>query len=70
MVLPHCWGCTHAIWVPVARRQDESGHRVVLYDQRGHGAEPAGSTAPLTVATLADDLAAVLIGLLTSRTPF
>jgi non-heme chloroperoxidase len=59
VVLPHCWGCTHAIWVPVARRLVESGHRVVLYDQRGHGASGRG-TVPLTIETLADDFAAVL----------
>ena len=59
VVLPHCWGCTHAIWIPVARRLVESGHRVVLYDQRGHGASSRG-TAPLTIETLADDFAAVL----------
>jgi pimeloyl-ACP methyl ester carboxylesterase len=59
VVLPHCFGCTHAIWVPVARRLVESGHRVVLYDQRGHGASTRG-TAPLTIETLADDFAAVL----------
>ncbi len=59
VVLPHCWGCSHAIWVPVARRLVESGHRVVLYDQRGHGASTRG-TAPLDLVTLADDLSAVL----------
>ena len=59
VVLPHCWGCTHAIWVPVARRLVESGHRVVLYDQRGHGASTRG-TAPLSIETLGDDLYAVL----------
>jgi non-heme chloroperoxidase len=59
VVLPHCWGCTHAIWVPVARRLVESGHRVVLYDQRGHGASSRG-TAPLSIEVLADDLATVL----------
>ncbi len=68
MVLPHCWGCTHAIWVPVARRLVESGHRVVLYDQRGHGASSRG-TAPLSIETLADDFAAVLTGPATSTTP-
>jgi non-heme chloroperoxidase len=59
VVLPHCWGCSHAIWIPVARRLVESGHRVVLYDQRGHGVSTRG-TAPLSIETLADDLAAVL----------
>jgi pimeloyl-ACP methyl ester carboxylesterase len=59
VVLPHCWGCSHVIWVPVARRLVESGHRVVLYDQRGHGASGRG-TAQLSIETLADDFAAVL----------
>ena len=59
VVLPHCWGCSHEIWLPVARRLREQGARVVLYDQRGHGASTRG-TAPLTIETLAHDLAAVL----------
>ena len=59
VVLPHCWGCSHEIWVPVARRLREQGHRVVLYDQRGHGTSTRG-TAPLAVDTLAHDLSAVL----------
>ena len=59
VVLPHCWGCSHEIWLPVARRLREQGFRVVLYDQRGHGASTRG-TAPLTVETLAHDLTAVL----------
>ena len=59
VVLPHCWGCSHEIWLPVTRRLREQGFRVVLYDQRGHGASTRG-TAPLTVETLAYDLTAVL----------
>ncbi len=59
VVLPHCWGCSHEIWLPVARRLREEGHRVVLYDQRGHGRSTRGS-APLAVETLAHDLEAVL----------
>ncbi len=59
VVLSHCWGCSHAVWIPVARRLVESGYRVVLYDQRGHGGSTRG-TAPLNIETLADDLAAVL----------
>jgi pimeloyl-ACP methyl ester carboxylesterase len=59
VVLPHCWGCSHEIWIPVARRLRAQGHRVVLYDQRGHGASSRGS-APLTVETLGHDLHAVL----------
>jgi pimeloyl-ACP methyl ester carboxylesterase len=59
VVLPHCWGCSHAVWVPVARRLVEAGYRVVLYDQRGHGASTRG-TVPFSIPVLADDLAAVL----------
>jgi non-heme chloroperoxidase len=59
VVLPHCWGCSHEIWLPVTRRLRELGYRVVLYDQRGHGASTRG-TAPLAIETLAHDLAVVL----------
>jgi non-heme chloroperoxidase len=59
VVLPHCWGCSHEVWLPVARRLVEAGHRVVLYDQRGHGLSSRGSD-PLDLPALADDLAAVL----------
>jgi pimeloyl-ACP methyl ester carboxylesterase len=59
VVLPHCWGCSHEIWIPVARRLGEQGYRVVLYDQRGHGLSTRG-TAPLAIDTLAHDLEAVL----------
>jgi pimeloyl-ACP methyl ester carboxylesterase len=59
VVLPHCWGCSHEVWLPVARRLREQGFRVVLYDQRGHGISTRG-TAPLTIETLAHDLTAVL----------
>jgi pimeloyl-ACP methyl ester carboxylesterase len=59
VVLPHCWGCSHEIWLPVARRLRDQGHRVVLYDQRGHGLSSRG-TAPLAVETLAHDLSDVL----------
>jgi pimeloyl-ACP methyl ester carboxylesterase len=59
VVLPHCWGCSHEIWIPVARRLREQGYRVVLYDQRGHGVSTRG-TAPLAMDTLALDLEAVL----------
>jgi pimeloyl-ACP methyl ester carboxylesterase len=59
VVLPHCWGCSHEIWLPVARRLREQGARVVLYDQRGHGESTRG-TAPLSIETLAHDLTEVL----------
>jgi pimeloyl-ACP methyl ester carboxylesterase len=59
VVLPHGWGCGHEVWLPVARRLRDQGTRVVLYDQRGHGLSTRG-TSPLTVETLAHDLAAIL----------
>jgi non-heme chloroperoxidase len=59
IVLPHCWTGTRAVWVPVARRLIDAGHRVVLYDQRGHGASGVGRS-PVTIERLGDDLAAVL----------
>jgi non-heme chloroperoxidase len=59
VTLAHCWGCSHAVWIPVARRLVASGHRVVLYDQRGHGASTRG-TAQLSIESLANDFAAVL----------
>jgi len=59
VVLSHCWTGTRATWEPVAARLVERGCRVVLYDQRGHGASTRG-TAPPTVDGLGEDLAAVL----------
>jgi non-heme chloroperoxidase len=59
VVLAHCWTGTSAVWAPVARRLVGLGHRVVLYDQRGHGASTFGAGLE-TVEVLGDDLAVVL----------
>jgi len=59
VVLSHCWTGSRAIWGPVAERLVEAGHRVVLYDQRGHGESTYG-TEPPTIAMLAHDLRAVI----------
>ncbi|HKX70607.1 MAG TPA: alpha/beta fold hydrolase [Acidimicrobiales bacterium] len=59
VVLPHCWTGSRLVGVPVARRLLAAGHRVVLYDQRGHGASTVGRQ-PVSIARLGDDLAAVL----------
>jgi pimeloyl-ACP methyl ester carboxylesterase len=58
IVLVHGWTCQIRFWEPVLRllRPD---HRVVLYDQRGHGRTPATPGA-CSAAALADDLCAVL----------
>jgi non-heme chloroperoxidase len=59
IVLSHCWTGSRATWEPVAARLVATGRRVVLYDQRGHGASTMGPDAP-TVEQLGEDLAAVL----------
>lgn len=59
VVMPHCWTGSRSIGVPVARRLVAAGHRVVLYDQRGHGASSTGDDA-LTIDRLGSDLAAVV----------
>ncbi|MBV9043047.1 MAG: alpha/beta fold hydrolase [Acidimicrobiia bacterium] len=58
-VLVHGWTNDRRIWAPVAGLLVERGHRVVLYDQRGHGASRAGRDG-LTIEALGNDMAAVL----------
>lgn len=59
VVLAHCWMGGRETWAPVAHRLLRSGHRVVLYDQRGHGSSTIGSDG-LTIPRLGGDLRAVL----------
>ena len=58
-VLVHGWTNDRRIWAPVGRLLVERGHRVVLYDQRGHGSSRAGRDG-LTIEALGHDMAAVL----------
>jgi pimeloyl-ACP methyl ester carboxylesterase len=58
VVLVHCWMGDRRVWGTVAR-QLATGHKVVLYDHRGHGRSTRGS-APLDLDTLASDLRTVL----------
>ena len=58
-VLVHGWTNDRRIWAPVGRLLVERGHRVVLYDQRGHGSSVAGSDG-LTIESIGADMAAVL----------
>ncbi|MFF0425949.1 MULTISPECIES: alpha/beta fold hydrolase [unclassified Streptomyces] len=62
VVLSHGWTCSIAFWAEQIRAL-AADHRVIAYDQRGHGRSPApaatGSTGYSTTA-LADDLEAVL----------
>ncbi|MEU1792072.1 alpha/beta fold hydrolase [Streptomyces sparsogenes] len=59
VVLVHGWTCSTAFWAPVVREL-VADHRVVLYDQRGHGRSPAVGPGGYSTHALADDLAAVL----------
>ncbi|MBA2951692.1 alpha/beta fold hydrolase [Streptomyces himalayensis] len=60
VVLAHGWTCSTAFWAAQIRSL-AADHRVITYDQRGHGRSPAAA-APGGYSTraLADDLEAVL----------
>ncbi|MFJ9559786.1 alpha/beta fold hydrolase [Streptomyces fuscichromogenes] len=57
VVLAHGWTCSTAFWAAQIREL-AADHRVIAYDQRGHGRSPASSAC--TTRALADDLEAVL----------
>jgi len=59
VVLAHGWGAARSVWDAVVPRLTEQGHRVVLYDQRGHGVSTLGRDG-VSIDRLRDDLAAVL----------
>jgi len=59
VVLSHCYTGSRAVWMPVAARLVATGHRVVLYDQRGHGDSTVGSEG-LTIERIGEDLREVL----------
>ncbi|MFI1732103.1 alpha/beta fold hydrolase [Streptomyces acidicola] len=57
VVLAHGWTCSTAFWAAQIRDLAVD-HRVIAYDQRGHGRTPAATDC--STDTLADDLEAVL----------
>ncbi|MEU3523814.1 alpha/beta hydrolase [Streptomyces sp. NPDC038707] len=57
VVLSHGWTCSTAFWAAQIRDL-AADHRVIAYDQRGHGRSPASPVC--TTEALADDLEAVL----------
>ena len=59
VVLSHCWTGGREVWSPVAHRLVARGHRVVLYEQRGHGSSTVG-TDGFTIPRLGADLRTVL----------
>lgn len=66
VVLAHGWTCSTAFWA--AQIRDLSAdHRVIAYDQRGHGRSPASEACG--TEALADDLEAVLAATLAPGEP-
>ncbi|MFI0814866.1 alpha/beta fold hydrolase [Streptomyces sp. NPDC021098] len=59
VVLVHGWTCSTAFWAPVLREL-ATDHRVIVYDQRGHGRSAAPGPGGYSTEVLADDLEAVL----------
>ncbi|CAL9463947.1 alpha/beta hydrolase [Streptomyces sp. DH-12] len=57
VVLAHGWTCSTAFWAAQIREL-AADHRVIAYDQRGHGRTPASPAC--STEALADDLEAVL----------
>ncbi|MFB7932918.1 alpha/beta fold hydrolase [Streptomyces sp. NPDC056039] len=57
VVLAHGWTCSTAFWAAQIREL-AADHRVIAYDQRGHGRSPASPAC--SAEALADDLEAVL----------
>lgn len=70
VVLAHGWTLTHESWARVVPlMQKRTAARVVIYDQRGHGASDAhgprvrGRRGATSITKLGDDLAAVISAL-------
>ncbi|GAA2458359.1 alpha/beta hydrolase [Streptomyces pulveraceus] len=59
VVLAHGWTCSTRFW-DAQVRDLAVDHRVVVYDQRGHGRSPAVGREGYSTDALADDLEAVL----------
>lgn len=59
VVLPHCWTGAREVWARVVHRLVRQDHRVVVYDQRGHGSSTLGRDG-CTIEALGRDLRAVL----------
>ncbi|MEV0675023.1 alpha/beta hydrolase [Actinosynnema sp. NPDC050436] len=60
VVLTHGAGMDHRMFDAQARDLHGAGHRVVTWDQRGHGASTLGPGTRFTAASALDDLVALL----------
>lgn len=63
VVLAHGWTCNTHFWAAQIRDL-AADHRVIVYDQRGHGRTPGAGPGGYSTRALADDLEAVLRGTL------
>lgn len=59
VLLAHGWAASSRVWGTVADRLLRTGHRVITYDQRGHGRSMPGEE-PISVERLGRDMAHVL----------
>ncbi|MFD8961695.1 alpha/beta fold hydrolase, partial [Streptomyces anulatus] len=59
VVLAHGWTCNTRFW-DAQIRDLAADHRVIAYDQRGHGLTPEPGPGGYSTNALADDLEAVL----------
>ncbi|MFF5786316.1 alpha/beta fold hydrolase [Streptomyces sp. NPDC012693] len=59
VVLAHGWTCSTTFWAEQIRAL-ATDHRVIAYDQRGHGRSPVPGPGGYSTTALADDLEAVL----------
>lgn len=59
VVLSHGWTCSIQFWAAQIRDLAPD-HRVIAYDQRGHGSSPVPGPGGFSTDALADDLEAVL----------
>ncbi len=60
VVLSHGYCLTSECWVFQRRALTQAGHRVVVWDQRGHGRSEKGSLQGYTIDHLGEDLARVI----------